>query len=157
MARTEDQLQQDRGDLQYMVAQSRPGEDALAASAILELCRTIDDAAAVIRDMPQRIDDAVKRAFHDVESAIRAMPRPEPTPAPATPPPPTLRAMPRPEPTPAPATPPPPTLLGATLLKTRTVVVALVLAFVLFTEPGRQIGELGLFGLASLLSGGMHH
>jgi hypothetical protein len=136
MVRTEDQIQQDRGDLQYMVAQSRAGEDALAASAILELCRTIDDAATAIRDMPQRIDDAVKHAFHDVESAIRAMPRPKPTPAPAT---------------------PPPTQLGATLLKTRTVVVALVLAFLLFTEPGRQIGELGLLGLASLLSGAMHH
>ena len=152
MVRTEDQLQQDRGDLQYMVAQSRPGEDALAASAILELCRTIDDAAAVIRDMPQRIDDTIKRAFHDVESAIRAMPRPEPPPAPATPPPAPAT------PPPAPATSPPPSRAqGVTLLKTRTVVVSLVLAFLLFTEPGRQIGELGLLGLATVLSGAMRH
>jgi hypothetical protein len=42
--RTEDQRLQDRGDLQQMIAQPLPGEDALAAAAMLELCRTLDEA-----------------------------------------------------------------------------------------------------------------
>jgi hypothetical protein len=72
--RTQEQGQQDRGDLQQMMTEQRPNEDALAAASIYELCRTIDDVASAVRVITWQIDDAVRGAasgISDVGSAVR--------------------------------------------------------------------------------------
>jgi len=79
--RTEYQRQQDLGDLQQLVTELRPGEDATMAAAILELCRTTGDVAGAVRATSQQIDDALRGVtggISDIGSAIRAMPRTAP-------------------------------------------------------------------------------
>jgi hypothetical protein len=111
-----------------MIAQPRPGEDALAAAAILELCRTIDEAVEhkVIRDMPP----ATPPSSPPITPLVSAS---------ATP----LRKVIRNTP-------------GLKLVNTGTVIVGLVLSFLLFTEEGRQTGMLGIFVLMGAV-GAIHH
>ena len=150
--RTEDQRQQDRGDLQHLIAQPRSGEDALAAAALLKLCRTIDEAVEQGRNYADGIT-ALAAVAHEV---IRDMPPATPpvsapvTPlvsAPGTPP---LGAPVAQQSVPIRNTP------GLKLISTGTVIVGLVLSFLLFTEEGRQIGGLGIVLLMGAV-GAMHH
>lgn len=135
MMRTEDQRQQDRGDLQHMITQPRPGEDALAAAAMLELCRTLDEAVEQGRNYAGGITAlaaVAREVIRDVPPAT------QPTSVPATQPSVSIGNTP-----------------GLKLINTGTIVVGLVLSFLLFTEPGRQIG---MFGIVMLMSavGAMH-
>src|ERR1700722_4236343 len=114
--RTEDQRLQDRGDLQHMIAQPLPGEDALAAAAMLELCRTPDEAVEQ------------GRAYAASVAALAAVAREIiPEMPPATQPSVSIRNTP-----------------GLKLINTVTIVVGLVLGSLLFTEPGRQIRMFGI-------------
>jgi hypothetical protein len=81
-----------------MIVQPRPGEDALATTAaILELCRTIDEAVEQGRDYVADVTTLAAAA----REVIHAMP-PPPSPPPTPPP-----SAPVTDPPSAPATPPP--------------------------------------------------
>jgi hypothetical protein len=76
--RTEYQRQQDLGDLQQLVTELRPGEDATMAAAMLELCRTTGEVAGAIRATSEQIENAlrdVRSGVSNVGSAISDMPR----------------------------------------------------------------------------------
>ena len=115
-----------------MIAQPRPGEDALAAAAMLELCRTLDEAVEQGRAYAAGLTALAAVAR---EVTRDTPPATQPLTAPAAPPSVSIRNTP-----------------GPKLINTGTLVVGLVLSFLLFTESGRQIGTLGIFVLMSAVS-----